>query len=65
VRQSGGVVGVAILGTIVAHLSAVAPDATPAAHVGAATDAVSAAYWTGAAAMAAMALIGALWLRRA
>jgi EmrB/QacA subfamily drug resistance transporter len=57
VRQVGGVIGIAILGAIVSHVSAVAPDATVAAHVSAATDGVAAAYWTGAGVMAVMALV--------
>ena len=48
VRQIGGVIGIAVLGAIVANVSSVAPSATAEAHVAAATNGVAAAYWTGA-----------------
>jgi EmrB/QacA subfamily drug resistance transporter len=51
VRQVGGVIGIAVLGAIVAHGSSV-------------TSGVSAAYWTGAAMTAAMALVALVVLRR-
>ena len=49
VRQIGGVIGIAVLGAIVAGVSAVAPDASRRARIRAATDGVAAAYWAGAA----------------
>ena len=63
-RQVGGVIGIAILGAIVAHVSTVAPGATAAMRVDAASDGVAAAYWTGAAMMAAMALVALAFVRR-
>jgi EmrB/QacA subfamily drug resistance transporter len=55
VRQIGGVIGIAVLGAIVAHVTRATPGATGA------TDGVAAAYWTGA---AMTALMGALaWAR--
>jgi EmrB/QacA subfamily drug resistance transporter len=64
VRQVGGVVGIAILGAIVAAVSSVAPTASPATHVTAATNGVAAAYWTGSAVMAAMAMLAGVCIRR-
>jgi MFS family permease len=64
VRQIGGVIGIAVLGAIVAHVSAVAPTASAAAHVTAATDGVSAAFWTGAGMAVVMAVPAAVLLRR-
>ncbi len=51
VRQVGGVIGIAVLGAIVAHGSTV-------------TTGVSAAYWTGAAVTALMALVALVAVRR-
>ncbi len=64
VRQIGGVIGIAVLGAIVAHVSTVAPTATAAQHVNAATNGVVAAYWTGAGTMLAMAVLGFVFIRR-
>lgn len=64
VRQIGGVIGIAVLGAIVAHVSTVATTATAAQHVKAATNGVVAAYWTGAATMLAMAVLGFVFIRR-
>jgi EmrB/QacA subfamily drug resistance transporter len=64
VRQVGGGVGIAILGAIVAHVATVTPEATAAAHKAAATNGVAAAYWTGAAMTALMALIAFVFVRR-
>jgi EmrB/QacA subfamily drug resistance transporter len=44
VRQVGGVIGIAVLGAIVANVAAVGPDATAAAHRTASTNGVAAAY---------------------
>ena len=64
IGAAGGVIGIAILGAIVSLVSAVAPDATVAARVSAATDGVTAAYWTGAGVMTAMALVASFGVRR-
>jgi MFS family permease len=64
VRQVGGVIGIAVLGAIVASVSAVAPDASPQAHVDAATNGVSAAFWTGAGMTVLMAVVAGLAIRR-
>jgi EmrB/QacA subfamily drug resistance transporter len=64
VRQIGGVVGLAVLGAIVTQISTVAPTADVAARVTASTNAVAAAYWTGAAVMLAMAGIAWCVVRR-
>jgi EmrB/QacA subfamily drug resistance transporter len=64
VRQVGGVIGIAVLGAIVANVSAVSPDATAAAHRTAATSGVAAAYWAGAAMMGVMAIVAVLFVRR-
>ena len=61
VRQIGGVIGIAVLGAIVAHVSAVAP---PQTRIDAATDGVAAAYWTGAGVMILMAGVAYRFLRR-
>ena len=46
VRQVGGVIGIAVLGAIVAGVSSVlAPGASPEARIDAATNGVAAAYW--------------------
>jgi EmrB/QacA subfamily drug resistance transporter len=59
VRQVGGVIGVAVLGAIVAHVSAAAPGT----RVAAATDGVAAAFWTGAGMMALTALVALAFVR--
>jgi EmrB/QacA subfamily drug resistance transporter len=64
VRQVGGAVGIAVLGAIVAGVSAVAADATPAAHLTAATNGVAAGYWAGAAMMGLMAIVAFVFVRR-
>jgi EmrB/QacA subfamily drug resistance transporter len=64
VRQVGGVVGIAVLGAIVANVSAVAPEAGAAAHLTAATNGVAAGYWTGAGMMMVMALVAVVFVRR-
>ena len=64
VRQVGGVIGIAVLGAIVANVSSVAPGASAEARVAAATDGVAAAYWAGAGAMALMALVAFLFVHR-
>lgn len=64
VRQVGGVIGIAVLGAIDAGISAIAPHAPLSAHKVAATNGVSAAYWTGAAMMVAMAVIALVFVRR-
>ena len=64
VRQVGGVIGIAVLGAIVANVSSVAPGASAEARVSAATDGVAAAYWAGAGAMALMALVAFLFVHR-
>ena len=64
VRQVGGAVGIAVLGAIVASVSAVGPDATRAAHLAASTNGVAAGYWAGAAMMAVMAVIAFVFVRR-
>lgn len=64
VRQIGGVIGIAVLGAIVANASVVAPDASAAAHRAASTNGVATAYWSGAAMMAIMAVVALVWLRR-
>jgi EmrB/QacA subfamily drug resistance transporter len=64
VRQIGGVIGIAVLGAIVANVSSVAPTATAAEHVAAATNGVAAAYWTGAGMTIVMGLLAVLTLRR-
>jgi EmrB/QacA subfamily drug resistance transporter len=64
VRQIGGVVGIAVLGAIVAHISIVGPGATPAERIDAATNGVAAAFWTGAGMMALMALVAIGGVRR-
>jgi len=64
VRQVGGVIGIAVLGAIVAGVSAVAPGASGAAHLTASTNGVAAAYWAGAAMMVAMALVAWMFVRR-
>ena len=56
--------GIAILGTIVAHVATVAPAAGAAAHTAAATNGVAAAYWTGAAITGLMALTAFAFVRR-
>jgi len=48
VRQIGGVIGIAVLGAIVANVSAVAPAPSAAEHVTAATNGVAMAFWTAA-----------------
>jgi hypothetical protein len=58
------VIGIAVLGAIVANVSSVAPGATAEAHVTAATDGVAAAYWTGAGVMALMALVAYRFVHR-
>jgi EmrB/QacA subfamily drug resistance transporter len=60
-RQIGGVVGIAILGAIVAH---VADAGTAADRATAATSALADAYWTGAAVMAATAVLAFVTVRR-
>ena len=64
VRQVGGAVGIAVLGAIVAGVSAVGPDATRAARLTASTNGVAAGYWAGAAMMAVMAVIAFVFVRR-
>jgi len=64
VRQIGAAVGIAVLGAIVANVGAVAPDATPAAHLTAQTNGVAAGYWAGAAMMALMAAVAFVFVRR-
>jgi hypothetical protein len=64
VRQVGAAVGIAVLGAIVANVGAVAPDATPAAHLTAQTNGVAAGYWAGAAMMALMAVVAFVFVRR-
>ena len=64
-RQVGGVIGVAVLGAVVAHVSAVGPDATPVMRVDAATNGVSAAFWVGAVVTALMAVVALVVTRRA
>jgi EmrB/QacA subfamily drug resistance transporter len=64
VRQVGGVIGIAVLGAIVANVAAVGPDATVAAHRTASTNGVAAAYWSGAAVMAVMAIVALVFVRR-
>ena len=64
VRQVGGVIGIAVLGAIVAGVSAVSPGASPAEHIKAATDGVAAAYWTGAAMMVLMAVVAIGFIHR-
>jgi MFS family permease len=64
VRQVGGVIGIAVLGAIVANVSAVAPGASAAEQVTAATDGVATAFWTGAGMTVVMAVIAAALLRR-
>jgi MFS family permease len=64
VRQIGGVIGIAVLGAIVANVSTVASHATLQQHSTAATNGVSAAYWAGAATMAVMALVALARLSR-
>ncbi|HTU97375.1 MAG TPA: MFS transporter [Solirubrobacteraceae bacterium] len=64
VRQVGGVIGIAVLGAIVAHVSVVAPGAGAEAHLTAATNGVAAAYWTGAGMMLVMAVVALMFLRR-
>jgi EmrB/QacA subfamily drug resistance transporter len=64
VRQIGGVIGIAVLGAIVANVSTVAPGAPAAEHVTAATDGVAAAFWTGAGMAIIMGLVAAALLRR-
>jgi MFS family permease len=64
VRQIGGVIGIAVLGAIVANVSSVAPTASAAQHVTAATNGVAAAFWTGAAMSVVMGALAALTLRR-
>jgi hypothetical protein len=58
------VIGIAVLGAIVAHTSTLAPTATAVQHVQAATNGVAAAYWTGAGTMLAMAVLGLVFIRR-
>ena len=57
-------IGIAVLGAIDAGISAIAPHAPLSAHKVAATNGVSAAYWTGAAVMVAMAVIAFVCVRR-
>jgi MFS family permease len=64
VRQVGGAVGIAVLGAIVAAVSAVGPAATRSAHLTAATNGVAAGYWAGAGMMALMALVAFACVRR-
>ncbi len=64
VRQIGGVIGIAVLGAIVAAVSTVSQTASPAAHITAATNGVAAAYWTGSGVMAVMALLALVVVRR-
>ncbi len=64
VRQVGGVIGIAVLGAIVAGVSSVSPGASPEARIDAATSGVAAAYWAGAGVMAAMALVAFAFIRR-
>jgi EmrB/QacA subfamily drug resistance transporter len=64
VRQVGGVIGIAVLGAIVAHVSVAAPGAGPSAHLTAATNGVADAYLTGAAMMAVMAVVALVFVRR-
>jgi MFS family permease len=64
VRQVGGVVGIAVLGAIVAHVGTVTAPATAAAARNAATSGVAAAYWAGAGTMIVTALLALAFLRR-
>ena len=64
VRQIGGVVGIAVLGAIVAYASSVAPTADAATRLAATTNGVAAAYWTGAAVMLVMAAVAWCLVRR-
>jgi hypothetical protein len=64
VRQVGGVIGIAVLGAIVAHVSLVSPTASVAQHVAAGTNGVADAYWTGAAVMLLMAGVAYCTVRR-
>ncbi len=64
VRQVGGVIGIAVLGAIVSHVSLVAPTAPVAQHVAAGTNGVADAYWTGAAVMVVMACVAFFTGRR-
>jgi EmrB/QacA subfamily drug resistance transporter len=64
VRQVGGVIGIAVLGAIVAHVSLVSPTASVAQHVAAGTHGVADAYWTGAAVMVLMACVAFFTVRR-
>jgi EmrB/QacA subfamily drug resistance transporter len=64
VRQLGGTIGIAVLGAIVAHVSITEAGASAAEHIAKSTNGVAAAYWTGAATMAAMAAVAFLGTRR-
>jgi EmrB/QacA subfamily drug resistance transporter len=64
VRQVGGVIGIAVLGAIVANVSATAPGAGSAEHLTAATNGVAAGYWTGAGMMMVMAVVALVFVRR-
>lgn len=64
VRQVGGAVGIAVLGAIVAAVSAVGADSTRAARLAASTNGVAAGYWAGAAMMGLMAIVAFVGIHR-